>query len=353
MSDVLLIAGYSRDRGSVIGSMNHYAEIVYQAYASNGFLVNKILLKEWINFINPRFVRYERMFLIYIIYPMIMVYYAQKYKRIHITDHSVIGVAILIAVLYPNKLVISIHDDVWLSELKESWFLSRALFKVVQKIYFSASKVYYLTQVAQRNIESVFAGVAKESVVSLLPIRKLPKPTADLNLQVEDNHVVILHVGSNAKYKNRRVIVSLAREIAELGNAVNFRFILAGDPISTFESSATSIPSNIINIVSPNDEVLSTLYSRANIFLFTSLNEGFGWPPLEAQTFGKPIIASDIPLFHETLGQSAYYIQSVTQIGSQEFVDLVELIKREFDVRICQLNLNRFSLERFILCFGK
>lgn len=42
-----------------------------------------------------------------------------------------------------------------------------------------------------------------------------------------------------------------------------------------------------------DDETLSKLYNISDVFLFPSLYEGFGYPPLEAMQSGLPVIASD------------------------------------------------------------
>lgn len=54
-----------------------------------------------------------------------------------------------------------------------------------------------------------------------------------------------------------------------------------------------------------SDAELRWLYEHASALAFLSLDEGFGLPPLEAQQFGCPVIASDISVFRETLGTSA------------------------------------------------
>lgn len=48
--------------------------------------------------------------------------------------------------------------------------------------------------------------------------------------------------------------------------------------------------------------------ARANALLFPSLAEGFGYPPLEAALAGALPICSDLPVFRETLGESAVYL---------------------------------------------
>ena len=56
-----------------------------------------------------------------------------------------------------------------------------------------------------------------------------------------------------------------------------------------------------------NDQQLSNLYTHATAFVFPSLMEGFGLPALEALSFACPVICSDIPIFHEILGDNATY----------------------------------------------
>lgn len=57
-----------------------------------------------------------------------------------------------------------------------------------------------------------------------------------------------------------------------------------------------------------NDEELINLYMHAVAFVFPSLMEGFGLPALEALSMGCPVIVSDIPVFHELLGDYAQYV---------------------------------------------
>lgn len=56
-----------------------------------------------------------------------------------------------------------------------------------------------------------------------------------------------------------------------------------------------------------SDEQLISLYNQASCFLFPSLYEGFGLPPLEAMSCGCPVLASDIPVIHEVCGDAALY----------------------------------------------
>lgn len=57
-----------------------------------------------------------------------------------------------------------------------------------------------------------------------------------------------------------------------------------------------------------SDAELKWLYRRARVFVYLSLDEGFGLPPLEALHFGCEVVVSDIPVFHETLGGRAEFV---------------------------------------------
>jgi glycosyltransferase involved in cell wall biosynthesis len=55
------------------------------------------------------------------------------------------------------------------------------------------------------------------------------------------------------------------------------------------------------------DESLHWLYENSEALIYPSLGEGFGMPPLEAMAFGTPVVASDIPVMRENLGDLGFY----------------------------------------------
>ena len=56
-----------------------------------------------------------------------------------------------------------------------------------------------------------------------------------------------------------------------------------------------------------SDEELKKYYSNALLFVYPSIYEGFGLPPLEAMASGCPVVLSDIEVFHEVFSDSAIY----------------------------------------------
>lgn len=53
---------------------------------------------------------------------------------------------------------------------------------------------------------------------------------------------------------------------------------------------------------------LRWLYENTALFVCLSLGEGYGMPPVEAAVFGAPVLASDLAVFHENLGDLARYV---------------------------------------------
>src|SRR5260370_19669001 len=58
-----------------------------------------------------------------------------------------------------------------------------------------------------------------------------------------------------------------------------------------------------------SDEDLRALYSSCRVFIYPSVYEGFGLPPLEAMACGAPVIAGRIPSLQETLGSAARFVE--------------------------------------------
>ena len=57
-----------------------------------------------------------------------------------------------------------------------------------------------------------------------------------------------------------------------------------------------------------NDEELVILYSLADLSVFPSISEGFGWPPLEAMACGCPVVASNAGSLPEVCGDACLHV---------------------------------------------
>jgi glycosyltransferase involved in cell wall biosynthesis len=113
-----------------------------------------------------------------------------------------------------------------------------------------------------------------------------------------------LAVGSLKKNKN----VQLAIDAAQLLGRSDYPLIVVGaenDRVFRQEKLATG--RNVIFAGRLSDQGLAALYQHATAFVFPSLYEGFGVPPLEAMLFECPVIASDIEPVRESCGGAVWY----------------------------------------------
>ena len=64
---------------------------------------------------------------------------------------------------------------------------------------------------------------------------------------------------------------------------------------------------NLWWVKDPDDRQLVDLYARSSVVSMASRDEGFGLPLIEAAHFGKPVVASDIPVFREIAGSGVRF----------------------------------------------
>jgi glycosyltransferase involved in cell wall biosynthesis len=118
----------------------------------------------------------------------------------------------------------------------------------------------------------------------------------------------LLAVSSLNPRKNFKVIIEAFSEIHD----DDLQLFIVGGKHSIFNNS----DSNQINENSDrvmwlgyvDDDQLSSLYANALAFVYPSLYEGFGLPPLEAMSLGCPVIVSNLTSLPEVCGDAALYI---------------------------------------------
>lgn len=78
-----------------------------------------------------------------------------------------------------------------------------------------------------------------------------------------------------------------------------------------------------------SDEYLGEIYSNSTCLIAGSLQEGFGLPLIEAARLGLPVIARDIPVFHEVAGEHAFYFKQTAPLKvAEEIKQWLELYKQ-------------------------
>jgi glycosyltransferase involved in cell wall biosynthesis len=147
----------------------------------------------------------------------------------------------------------------------------------------------------------------------------------------------VLAVGSRSPHKNFHVI---SRAMEMLGGE-RYDFVLVGGTNArSFSAAAAGAPPFAKAIGYVTDGELRALYQRAACFVFPSLYEGFGLPPLEAMACGCPVITSRAASLPEVCGDAALYFDP------HDSADLARRIGEVMESAPLREELSRRGLER-------
>ncbi len=208
---------------------------------------------------------------------------------------------------YTNK-VITIFD---LSVMRHpEWFSKRYYYyykslypfvvkrsrKVITISEFSKREILDLLNIHERDIHVAYCSVSNN-------FKEVGHDTSDRG---KENY--ILAVSSLDPRKNIRNLISAFKQLS----MKNTKLFIVGAKHRAFGRPElldhAGLDDNIIFTGHISDEELIHLYKRAKLFVYPSLYEGFGIPPLEAMTHGCPTVVSAIDSLQEVCGDASYYI---------------------------------------------
>lgn len=144
----------------------------------------------------------------------------------------------------------------------------------------------------------------------------------------------ILFVGTIEPRKNLQTLVRAFDEILRTTRHTP-QLVIAGKRGWLMEGFFSSLKSNgledrILFTGYLSDDDLRALYSSCGVFVYPSIYEGFGLPPLEAMACGAPVVTSDIPVIRETVGNAA---QMVNPMDVQEVAAAIVKVLEDPQVR--------------------
>ncbi len=241
----------------------------------------------------------------------------QRARAFHILDH---GYAHLVQVLDPRRTVITCHDLIPLLAAEGAlpitvpatvartfrWraaHLSRAR-RVIAVSEATRSTIEKYTDVPAQNISVVPQGVSSV-------FRPLDRPRADIRhrLGLPAQAPVILQVATRARYKNTPAVLHALAQLRRTHADV----ILIRVGASLFDDEARlasrlGVEGAIRQISRVTDDALVEWYNAADVLVFPSWWEGFGWPPLEAMACGTPVVASNVAPIAEVVADAGLLV---------------------------------------------
>jgi glycosyltransferase involved in cell wall biosynthesis len=129
---------------------------------------------------------------------------------------------------------------------------------------------------------------------------------------VDDESKVVLQVATKGRYKNTPALLKAFAHLR--ARVADVTLVRIGPPLYPDEAELAhklGIRGSIKQVgMVRNDRILAEWYSAADVLVFPSLWEGFGWPPLESMACGTPVVASNIPAISEVVGDAGVLVSS-------------------------------------------
>lgn len=218
-----------------------------------------------------------------------------------------------------SKLSITtVHDLTYLyfPELVEAKNLAH-LRRVVPRTLKRADLILTVSQAVKNEIIKEFH-INPDKILALpIPVSDLfrdfnPKTTtAQLPAELQ-NQKYISFVGNFEPRKNLPTLIQAYLQLPK-NLRQHYKLVIAGSQSWSNQQAQALIDEanqdqpTILQLSGLSDEEIANLLHRSSLHILPSLYEGFGMPIVEAMTVNTPVIASDIPVLHESSGGSAMY----------------------------------------------
>jgi glycosyltransferase involved in cell wall biosynthesis len=226
----------------------------------------------------------------------------------------------------PCPYVMTVHDMLeHMARAREQTGFWRSLhFQLTRTVLAGAARIFAVSNFTKTEIEKLFEIPSDriEVIYNAIDERFLHghASTADRELIAQRYQVTypfLLYAGRISPHKNVvRMIEAFSALKTELERSQalpDLKLIIIGDDLSgNPDLRRTVVRSGVQNDVRflgfvPID-VLRIFYDEAKVFVFPSLYEGFGLPPLEAMAHGTPVVTSNVSSLPEVVGRAAVLV---------------------------------------------
>lgn len=366
---IILIGNYKPDK--------QYSMLIFEALMAEGYFKSKLFVSiirpseilgklalrkqsliKWFGYLD-KFLLFP-VFILFLRLKNLMLMNKVNY---HICDHSN---SFYLHFLPKNKTIITCHDVLAIRAglgFTDTYCSATQSGKVLQKIILNAlSGANKLAAVSKFTLKQLKDIDTKSNITKnwiyihnalsekFMPLSQNQVWVALDRFQELKYKTFILHIGSDLERKNRKLLIHM---IYELQNNWDGILVLAGEPLKEDLLELIQIlnvSDRILQIHNPTNIEIIALYSICQAMIFPSYSEGFGWPIIEAQACGAPVITSNkAPMMNEVGGNAALYADpdDATSFASQ-FLKLKDKKFRNEMVRLGFENAKRFNFDNTI-----
>ena len=265
--------------------------------------------------------------------------------------------------LTPCKSVVTIHDCIHLrfpqylpNRLGQAYAWSSMWIATHR-----ASRVLTVSEASKRDILHYFSipdrriDVIYNAIDDRLGEEPSPEDIERVRDRYQLNAPYVLYAGNIKPHKNLERLIEAFHMLRQDPDLAHVKLLIIGDEVSKYATLRRAVHRYKLHkyvrfFGFVPDKTLAVLYRLARVFVFPSLYEGFGFPPLEAMASGAPVITSNVSSLPEVVGDAALLIDPLDPVA---IADAMRRVLMDSDLRedLRQRGLRRvkeFSWERSV-----
>jgi glycosyltransferase involved in cell wall biosynthesis len=220
----------------------------------------------------------------------------------------------------PCPSVVTIHDCIHL--MFPQYLPNKAAYLYARATMWAAVKrsdcILTVSEASKRDILHFF-NVAPEKIVVVYNaiddhfwLTPPDEEVAHVRERYQLDHQFVLYVGNIKPHKNLVRLIEAFDQLRRSG-LEELKLLIIGDEISKLPSLRRAVHGHKLHkhvrfLGYVSDSTLRVLYRLASVFVFPSLYEGFGLPPLEAMASGTPVVTSNQSSMPEVTGDAAMLV---------------------------------------------
>lgn len=269
--------------------------------------------------------------------------------------------------LLPCRLVITAHDAIdFIQPPPGPRFWQRLRTALYRRTLHRAARIIAVSQATKRDIERLFdlpeqkVEVIHNALDERLAVDHQPPNSQQTLERFQVSYPYVLYTGNVKPQKNiPRLIEAFAvlkEELRQHPDYGELRLIIIGDELGKH----AHLRRTVVKCRAQQDvrfmgflpyEILKVFYRHAAVFVFPSLHEGFGLPPLEAMAQGVPVVTSNCSALPEVVGHAALTVnpENVFDISRGMREVLLNRTLREQLIRAGFEQVRKFSWRRAAL----
>jgi len=350
---ILLVANYEPDGQQ---SMRRYADWLERVLSARGHRVTIARPQPFFSRLSrhPGLSKYLGYLDKFVLFPPRLRRLAQEHDVVHVVDHSN---SMYLSAIKGLPNLITCHDVLairsargdfpghrtgWSGRLLQKWILS-GLSRARRIVCVSAKTAADLKALTGETGAEIRV-IPNALTFDYSPIAAMPEILLK-SIGLERGEPYFLHVGGNQWYKNRAGVARIFASLIGHNEFASAKLILAGKPWTSALRAVVreaGLADRVVEGGEMSNEDLQALYSHAVALLYPSLEEGFGWPIVEAQACGCPVITTCRPPMNEVAGGAAILIDPSDPAAAAD--GIVEGLSRRDELRAAGFrNVERYK----------